>query len=101
MKNGMVLIPCVAYADPAAMNDPTDPASVIQSLTAHTLVKDPKLYQVMGVPSLDPNGTMDASTWDPFQDFYVSSGILERKLDLSQYMDTQLVHMALDRLGRE
>jgi NitT/TauT family transport system substrate-binding protein len=78
-----------------------DPASVVQSLTAHTLVKDPKLYQVMGVPSLDPNGTMDPTTWDPFQDFYVSSGILERKLDLSQYMDTALVNAALDRLGRE
>jgi NitT/TauT family transport system substrate-binding protein len=78
-----------------------DPSAVIGALTAHTLVKDPKLYQVMGVPSLDPNGTMDASTWDPFQDFYVSSGILEHKLDLSQYMDTQLVNAALDRLGRE
>jgi NitT/TauT family transport system substrate-binding protein len=79
----------------------TDPSAVIQSLTAHTLVKDPKLYQVMGVPSLDPNGTMDATTWDPFQDFYVSNGILEHKLDLSQYMDTALVNSALDRLGRE
>jgi ABC-type nitrate/sulfonate/bicarbonate transport system substrate-binding protein len=66
----------------------TDPAQVIQALTAHTLVKD-------------PNGTFDASTWDPFQDFYVSQGILERKLDLTEYPDTSLVNEALDRLGRE
>lgn len=55
----------------------------------------------MGVPSLDPTGTFDAATWDPFQDFYVSQGILERKLDLTQYLDTPLVNAALERLGRE
>jgi NitT/TauT family transport system substrate-binding protein len=78
-----------------------DPGPVIESLTNHTLVKDPSLYQVMGVPSLDPNGTLDATSWDPFQDFYVSNGILDHKLDLSQYLDSSLVNEALDRIGRE
>ena len=55
----------------------------------------------MGVPSLDPNGTTDASSWDPFQDFYVSQRILEKRLDLSQYLDTSLVNEALGRPGRE
>jgi hypothetical protein len=31
MKNGIVLMPCVAYALPAAMNDEIDPASVMPS----------------------------------------------------------------------
>jgi hypothetical protein len=62
---------------------------VIQALTAHTLVKDPKLYQVMAVPSLDPNGTFDATTWDPFQEFYVSQGILDHQLDLSEHLDAR------------
>ena len=79
----------------------TDPGPVIQSLTNHTLVKDPALYQSMGVPSLDPNGTFDATSWDPFQEFYVSQGILERKLDLTQYLDTPLMNAALERLRRE
>ncbi|MBV9329496.1 MAG: ABC transporter substrate-binding protein [Chloroflexi bacterium] len=79
----------------------TDATPVIQSLTAHTLVKDPSLYQVMGLPSLDPNGAMDPSVWDPFQDFYVRQGILERKIDLTPYLDTSLVNAALERLGHE
>jgi NitT/TauT family transport system substrate-binding protein len=79
----------------------TDPTPVIESLTAHTPVKDPSLYQVMGLPSLDPNGEMHPSVWDPFQEFYVQQGILQHKLDLTPYLDTALVNAALDRLGRE
>jgi hypothetical protein len=44
---------------------------------------------------------MDPSVWDPFQEFYVERGILQQKVDLSQYLDTALVNTALDRLGRE
>jgi NitT/TauT family transport system substrate-binding protein len=79
----------------------TDPSQVIESLTTHTQVKDPSLYRSMGLPSLDPNGTLDPTSWDPFQDYYVSRGILERKVDLSTYLDQPLVNAALDRLGRE
>jgi NitT/TauT family transport system substrate-binding protein len=79
----------------------TDPTPVVESLTAHTLVKDPNLYQVMGLPSLDPNGDMNPSVWDPFQDFYVQQGILQQKIDLTPYLDTALVNAALNRLGRE
>ena len=79
----------------------TDPTPVLESLTAHTLVKDPNLYQVMGLPSLDPNGDMNPSVWDPFQDFYVQQGILQQKIDLTPYLDTALVNAALNRLGRE
>jgi NitT/TauT family transport system substrate-binding protein len=78
----------------------TDPGPVIESLTAHTQVKDPNLYQVMGLPSLDPNGSVDPTSWDPFQDYYVARGILERKVDLSKYLDQPLVNQALDKLGR-
>jgi len=79
----------------------TDPTQIITTLTHHTLVKDPSLYQVMGLPSLPPNGDMDPSTWDVFQDFYVQQGLLQTKVDLSTYLDRDLVNSALDRLGRE
>ncbi len=55
----------------------------------------------MGLPSLDPNGDMNPSVWDPFQDCYVQQGILQQKIDLTPYRDTALVNAALDRLGRE
>jgi hypothetical protein len=55
----------------------------------------------MAVPSLDPNGTFDVTTWDPFQEFYVSQGILDHKLDLTQYFDASLVNAALERLGHD
>jgi hypothetical protein len=86
---------------PAINKKDTDASGVIQSLTTHPLVKDAALYQTMGVPSLDPNGTFDATSRDPFQEFYVSQGILEKKLDLTQYLDTALVNAARERLGRE
>jgi NitT/TauT family transport system substrate-binding protein len=79
----------------------TDPTPVLESLTAHTQVKDPNLYRVMGLPSLDPNGEMKPSVWDPFQDFYVQQGILQQRIDLTPYLDTALVNAALNRLGRE
>jgi NitT/TauT family transport system substrate-binding protein len=79
----------------------TDATAVVQSLTSHKLVRDPGLYQVMGLPSLDPNGAMDPTTWDPFQEFYVQQGILQQKVELTPYLDTALLNAALDRLGRD
>jgi NitT/TauT family transport system substrate-binding protein len=85
-----------------AMNrNDTDPTPIIESLTTHTQVKDPALYQVMGLPSFDPNGTLDPTSWDPFQDYYVKRGILEKKVDLAPYLDRPLVDAALSKLGRE
>ena len=78
-----------------------DPTAVIESLTSHTQVKDPNLFKVMGLPSLPANGTLDQSTWDPFQEFFVKQGLLQQKIELSQYLDAALVNQALDRLSRE
>jgi len=78
-----------------------DPTAVIASLVNHTPVKTPALFKVMGLPSLPPNGELDPKTWDPFQDFYIKNGVLKQKVDLTKYMDPQLVNAALDRLGRE
>ncbi len=38
-----------------------DKQAVIQALIQHTPVKDPNLYSVIGLPSVDPNGALDLS----------------------------------------
>ena len=44
---------------------------------------------------------LNNSTWDPFQEFFVKQGLLQQKIELSQYLDAALVNQALDRLSRE
>jgi NitT/TauT family transport system substrate-binding protein len=78
-----------------------DRAQVLESLIAHTPVKDPALYDVMGLPAVDPNGAMNPPSWDAFQDFYIRLGIQQQKVDLSRYVDVSYLDNALDRLGRE
>ena len=78
-----------------------DRAQVLESLIAHTPVKDPALYDVMGLPSVEPNGAMNPPSWDAFQDFYIRLGIQQQKVDLSRYVDQSYLNNALDRLGRE
>jgi len=78
-----------------------DPTAVIASLVNHTAVKNPALFKTMGLPSLPPNGDLDIKTWDPFQDFYIQHKVLNQKVDLTKYVDPQLLKAALDRLGRE
>lgn len=76
-------------------------APVLESLIAHTAVKDPALYDVMGLPTFEPNGAMNPPSWDTFQDFYIRLGIQQQKVDLSKYVDLTYLNYALDRLGRE
>lgn len=82
--------------------DSGDRASIIQSLISHTPVKDPALYDVIGLPSFEPNGAVDPTpSWSVFQDFFVKQGLQQRKVDVSKYVDLSFINAAIDRLGRE
>jgi NitT/TauT family transport system substrate-binding protein len=79
-----------------------DKAPVVQALVNHFTVKDPALYDVIGLPSMDPNASTDPTpTWSEFQEFYLRRGITQRKVDLARYVDFSLVNAALEKLGRE
>ena len=78
-----------------------DSASIVQSFVKHTTIKDPTLYDKIGLPSVDPNVSTDPTpSWNVFQDFFVRQGLQERKIDLSQYVDFTLLNRSLETLGK-
>ena len=77
-----------------------DKQAVIQALIQHTPVKDPNLYSVIGLPSVDPNGALDLSSWDAFQDYFMQRGLQQTKVDLKKYQDPSYIAGAVTRLGK-
>jgi NitT/TauT family transport system substrate-binding protein len=85
-----------------AMNkSDTDRAPVIQALVNHTPIKDPDLYTVMGLPGMDPNASLDLTSWNVFQDYFVERGFQKQKVDVTPYIDTSMLDGAIAKLGRE
>jgi NitT/TauT family transport system substrate-binding protein len=78
-----------------------DKAPFVDILIAHTPIKDPKLYDVIGVNRIAPNPTVDFTTWKLLQDYYVKIGLQPRVVDANQYIDTSYIERALQVLGRE
>ena len=78
-----------------------DREPVVQALVAHTVVKDPALYDVMGMHTVDPNGALNPASWDAFQEFYLRMGLQQQRVDLARHVDESYLQAALDRLGRE
>ena len=90
--------------DYAAGRAPDSPghAAILQSLTRHAAVRDPRLAEQIGLPSIDPNGELNpAPSWSAFQDFYLRRGIQDARVDLAEYVDFSLVENALAVLGRD
>jgi NitT/TauT family transport system substrate-binding protein len=77
-----------------------DRGPVVAPLVNHTPIKDPNMFNVIGMHSVDPNGILNVQTWDPFQDYFLKRGLQNTKLDLSKYVDQSYLNGALDRLGR-
>jgi NitT/TauT family transport system substrate-binding protein len=78
-----------------------DKTSVVQSLVAHTLIKDPKLYDTIGLASVELSPRMDTASWDVLQDYFVKVGLQERKADLAKYVDNSFIEAADARLGQQ
>jgi NitT/TauT family transport system substrate-binding protein len=90
--------------DYAAGRAPDSPArgAMLQSLARHANIRDPRLYEQIGLPGVDPNAELDpAPSWGVFQDFYLRRGIQDAPVDLAAYLDFSLVENALAALGRE
>ncbi|HEX6511532.1 MAG TPA: hypothetical protein VF157_04480, partial [Chloroflexota bacterium] len=56
---------------------------VLDALTKHTAVKDPKAYEHLILPWVEPNGALDPTSIDTLQDYYVKTGVQAQKVDLS------------------
>jgi ABC-type nitrate/sulfonate/bicarbonate transport system substrate-binding protein len=74
-------------------------AEVVGILTKYTAIKDPAVYDRMGLVGLNPNGRVEMASIVYDQDWFVSRGALSRAQDLSALIDQQYVDYALQRLG--
>ena len=73
---------------------------VVQTLIAHTAIKDPKQYERIGLGPVDPNGTFDLKVLDGLQDFFLQAGALQQKADVSKLVDQSFVDKAVQQLGK-
>jgi len=81
-----------------------DKGPIVQALIAHTPVKDPALYEQIGLGGVDPNGTLDAkslATWDVLQDYFVQNKLQPKKIELGKYLDQSYLDKAVAVLGKD
>lgn len=84
--------------------DPSQKASIINSLTAHTSVKDAKVWNELAdkgrMHSIEPNGQLHPQGFDQLQDFFMRAGTQKERIDISKVIDRGPMDYALQRLGR-
>ena len=85
-------------------NDAFGPAKrgreeVVQILTRHTVVKDPKDYDLMRPAGLDPDGQLVLQSIRDDLAYYERVGLVRERIDLSRVIDTSFQEYAVQQLG--
>jgi NitT/TauT family transport system substrate-binding protein len=73
--------------------------AVIRALTQHTVVKDPRDYDLMRPAGLDPDGRLALESVQADLAFYEWSGAVREHMDVSRLIDTSFQEFALRQLG--
>ena len=76
-----------------------DRSGVVQIMVNHTPIKDPKLWDVLGLASVDRVPVMDTTSWDVLQAYFVKISLEEKTVDLAQFVDNSYIQAAAQRLG--
>jgi NitT/TauT family transport system substrate-binding protein len=87
------------YNDAFAKKDPAVREEVIDILARETTLKDKALYDKMGLPGLNPNGTVNVADLKRQQDYYLASGLQKNQADIDKLVDGSFVENALKELG--
>jgi NitT/TauT family transport system substrate-binding protein len=74
-------------------------AEIVQMLTKHTSVKDPAIYDRMGMSYIDPDGTLNVANLIDQQTFYTEFGAIANPVDVTTLVDNRFRDAALQRLG--
>lgn len=74
---------------------------VVKILTKYSTVKDPKLYDLMEMPYLDPNGTLDKKSMDIAYKWLVDKGIYKGKTTFEGILDMSYADYAAQKLGKQ
>lgn len=87
------------YNDGFVKKDPAARAKAIDALTKHTVVKDRSLFDKMTVQGLDSNGAINLQSMEEQQDYWLSHGDQQTKVDLSKVVNDSLAKQAVAKLG--
>lgn len=74
---------------------------VVNILVKYTPIKDPKLYDLMEMPYLDPNGLTDKPSSDVQYKWYVDKGLYTGKKTFDDILDRSFAEYATQKLGRQ
>jgi NitT/TauT family transport system substrate-binding protein len=83
----------------AFMAKDAEKGPIVQILTAHTPIKDPALYDTIGLASVELNPHMDTTSWEVLQEYWVKIGLEQNKVELSGHVDNSYADRAVQRLG--
>jgi NitT/TauT family transport system substrate-binding protein len=87
------------YDDAFIKNDPQARAEIVPILIETTSVKDPALYQEMTFLAYSPDGKHHLESLANEQEFFLSTGQQQQRIDLAQLVDTTFAENAARQLG--
>ncbi|HLI25788.1 MAG TPA: ABC transporter substrate-binding protein [Chloroflexota bacterium] len=77
-----------------------DRDAAIAVLTRWTPVKDPALYERIGLATIDPNGEVDRPSLEHQLQWFADQGLLQGAITLDQLLDPSFARAAVEQLGR-
>jgi hypothetical protein len=76
-----------------------DKAPIVQILINHTPIKNPNLYETIGLASVDLVPTMDTQSWESLQAYFAQIGLQQRATDLASHVDNSYIERAGRQMG--
>jgi NitT/TauT family transport system substrate-binding protein len=77
----------------------TERAAVIDQLLGFLSVKDPRVFDQLGLPAINPDGRLNAADLQIQLDWFVAQGLVRSPHDVAQFVDNQFVESALSQIG--
>jgi NitT/TauT family transport system substrate-binding protein len=87
------------YNDAFLKREPGARERAINALIEHTPVKNRALYDQMTLSALDPDGRMNLQSFDQQQDYFITTGTEQARVDLQGFIDLQHAEAAARQLG--
>jgi NitT/TauT family transport system substrate-binding protein len=87
------------YNDAFLKREPGARERTINALIEHTPVKNRALYDQMTLSALDPDGGMNLQSFDQQQDYFITTGTQQARVDLQGFIDLQHAQAAVRQLG--
>jgi NitT/TauT family transport system substrate-binding protein len=79
---------------------PKGRAEMVNILIKHTLIKDPRTYDRMVLPAVDPNGELNVASIQEALSQFIADGDVKGPLDLDRIVDPRFIKYAQSVLGR-